>query len=73
MKRQNTRDKENQTDRVECHYTSMTHRSIFSNMPSPIKADSTRNILILRPDVIRAQSKRQLDRADVSHTCSFNK
>jgi hypothetical protein len=33
-------------------------------MPSPIKADSTRNILILRPDVFRAQSKRQLDRAD---------
>jgi hypothetical protein len=26
-----------------------------------------------RPDVFRAQSKRQLDRTDVSHTCSFNK
>jgi hypothetical protein len=30
MKRQNTRDKENQTDRVECHYTSMTHRSRYN-------------------------------------------
>jgi hypothetical protein len=24
-------------------------------------------------DVFRAERKRQLDRADVSHTCSFNK
>jgi hypothetical protein len=32
-----------------------------------------RSILILRPDVFRAQSKRHLDRTDVSHTCSFNK
>jgi hypothetical protein len=34
------------------------YRSIFS-----IQADSTQNILILRPEVFRAQSKRQLDRA----------
>jgi hypothetical protein len=40
-------------------------------MTSHIKADSKRNILILHPDVFRAQSKRQLDRTDVRSRFSF--
>ena len=51
----------------------LRERKEIGNMTSPIKADSTRSILILHSDVLRAQSKRQLDRTYVSHTCSYNK